>query len=271
LLGPQSVGKASPDELERRWSDFFVGKTVIEWDEYTMDSRNEMEVRFKKLLGNRNVEVFGRHVGKFEILNIINHILTTNNLHPVRLTPDDRRHTLVRTAKDVALKEIARQYHSLDERQKDEAITGFGALLSLVEIDPHFISNVYETDHRRELISWSISAIERWFAAKDEEWWIGQDRSSHDLFERFFLDWAKSHDPQAAQQIKNQIMFGKEMSRLVDASYIERVKDSRGNSVYRKARYYYPETEDVVKPIQEDLKYTQAILRKIQSGAGELS
>jgi Family of unknown function (DUF5906) len=271
LLGPQSVGKASPDELERRWSDFFVGKTVIEWDEYTMDSRNEMEVRFKKLLGNRIVEVSGRHVGKFEILNIINHILTTNNLHPIRLTPDDRRHTILRTAKDVGLKEVSRQYHLLDEHEKTEALTGFAALLSLVEIDSQFISNVYQTEYRQELIAWSISAIERWFGAKDEEWWVGHDRSSHDLFTTCFLDWAKMYDSQAAQQIKNQVTFGKEMSKLADGGYLERVKDSKGNSVYRKTRYYHPDTEETVRPKREDFEFTRDTMRRIKQNVGQQS
>jgi hypothetical protein len=67
-----------------------------------------------------------------------------------------------------------------------------------------------------------------------------------------FLDWAKMYDSQAAQQIKNQVTFGKEMSKLVDAGYLDRVKDSKGDSVYRKVRYYYPDTEEAVAPKRED-------------------
>jgi hypothetical protein len=183
------------------------------------------------------------------------------------LTPDDRRHTIVRSAKDVGLKEVSRQYHMLDEHEKIEVLTGFAALLSLVEIDSQFISNVYQTEYRQALIAWSISAIERWFGAKDEEWWVGQDRSSHDLFTTCFLNWADMYDQQAAQQIKNQVTFGKEMSKLVDAGYIDRVKDSRGNSVYRKVRYYYSETEEIVRPKQEDFEYTRDIICKIKTTA----
>ena len=79
------------------------------------------------------------------------------------------------------------------------------------------------------------------------------------------------YDTQAAQQIKNQVTFGKEMSKLVDAGYLERVKDSKGNSVYRKVRYYYPETEAAVQPKLEDWQYTRDALRRSKQDAEQQS
>jgi hypothetical protein len=79
------------------------------------------------------------------------------------------------------------------------------------------------------------------------------------------------YDSQAAQQIKNQVTFGKEMSKLVDGGYLERVKDSKGNSVYRKTRYYHPDTEETVRPKREDFECTRDTMRRIKQKVGQQS
>jgi hypothetical protein len=243
LLGPQWVGKASTEEMNRGWTDFLMGKLVLEADEFEVGSRTGLNRLYKQWIGNDVLEVTKRHLGSFTIPNCINHIMTTNEIHPIQLDRNDRRHTLIHTSDDHSRNALAAAFHKLGKEEKLAAIHGFAAILASINIDDELISKPFPTEHRSALIAWSASAVERWFASRDAKWAIGERRTAQELFQDF-LSWAEDHDRRARDQISNANLFGREMSKLDAAKYVTKGKSS--SVAYMKVRYYDPATETIV-------------------------
>ena len=241
LLGPQWVGKASTEEMNRGWTDFLMGKLVLEADEFEVGSRTGLNRLYKQWIGNDVLEISKRHLGSFIIPNCINHIMTTNEIHPIQLDRNDRRHTLVHTSDDRSRNALAAAFHKLGKEEKLAAIRGLAAILASINIDDGLISKPFPTEHRTALIAWSAPAVERWFAADDAKWVVGEKRSAQDLFQNF-LSWAEDHDRRAGGQVSNANLFGREMSKLEASQYVTKAKSS--NVAYMKIRYYDPATED---------------------------
>jgi hypothetical protein len=241
LIGPQWVGKASPEEMQRGWTDFLMGKLVLEADEFEVGSRTGLNRVYKQWIGNDVLEVSKRQIGSFTIPNCINHIMTTNEIHPIQLDRNDRRHTLVHTSDDRSRNALAAAFHKLDKDGRHAAIQGLAAILASINIDDGLISKPFPTDHRTALFSWSASAVERWFAARDSKWAVGERRTANELFQSF-LEWAKD-DHRVRTQISNANVFGREMSKL-DPNYVTKVKSS--TIAYMKVRYYDQATEIVL-------------------------
>jgi hypothetical protein len=241
LLGPQWVGKASAEEMTRGWTDFLLEKLVLEADEFEVGSRTGLNRLYKQWIGNNVLEVTKRHIGSFTIPNCINHIMTTNEIHPIQLDRNDRRHTLVHTSDDRSRNALAAAFHKLGDEEKLAAIQGLAAILASINIDDGLISKPFPTDHRTALISWSASAVERWFAASDAKWVVGERRTAQELFQDF-LKWADD-DRRARDQVSNANVFGREMSKL-DPNYVTKVKSS--TIAYMKVRYYDQATEIVL-------------------------
>jgi hypothetical protein len=241
LLGPQWVGKASTEEMTRGWTDFLLGKLVLEADEFEVGSRTGLNRLYKQWIGNDVLEVSKRHVGSFTIPNCINHIMTTNEIHPIQLDRNDRRHTLVHTSDDRSRNALAAAFHKLDKDERLAAVQGLAAILASINIDFGLISKPFPTNHRVAIMAWSASAVERWFAATDVKWVVGERRTAQELFQDFFK-WAEN-DHRARIQISNANVFGREMSRL-DPSYVTKTKSS--TIAYMKVRYYEQATEIIL-------------------------
>jgi hypothetical protein len=241
LLGPQWVGKASPEEMHRGWTDFLMGKLVLEADEFEIGSRTGLNRLYKQWIGNDTLEISKRQVGSFTIPNCINHIMTTNEIHPIQLDRNDRRHTLVHTSDDRTRNTLAAAFHKLDKDERHAAIQGLAAILDSINIDDGLISKPFPTDYRTALVSWSASAVERWFAARDAKWVIGERRTAQELFQNF-LSWAED-DTRARAQVSNANLFGREMSKL-EPYYVTKAKSS--SISYTKVKYYDPATKTIV-------------------------
>jgi hypothetical protein len=241
LLGPQWVGKASTQEMHRGWTDFLLGKLVLEADEFEVGSRTELNRLYKQWIGNDVLEVSKRHVGSFTIPNCINHVMTTNEIHPIQLDRNDRRHTLVHTSDDRSRNALAAAFHKLGQEERLAATQGLAAILASINIDDELISKPLPTDHRTALISWSASAVERWFATWDLKWVVGERRTAKELFQDF-LAWAEN-DHRARTQVSNANLFGREMSKL-EPNYVMKAKCS--SITYMKVRYYDPATETIL-------------------------
>ena len=175
LLGSQWVGKASTEEMNRGWTDFLLGKLMLEADEFEVGSRTGLNRLYKQWIGNDVLEISKRHLGSFTIPNCINHIMTTNEIHPIQLDRNDRRHTLVHTSDDQSRNALAAAFHRLGKEEKLAAIQGLAAILASINIDDGLISKPFPTEHRASLIAWSAPTVERWFAATDVKWESGRD------------------------------------------------------------------------------------------------
>jgi len=253
LLGPQWVGKASTEEMNRGWTDFLMGKLVLEADEFEVGSRTGLNRLYKQWIGNDVLEISKRHLGSFTIPNCINHIMTTNEIHPIQLDRNDRRHSLVHTSDDHSRNALAVAFHKLGKEEKLAAIKGLAAILASINIDDGLISKPFPTEHRTALIAWSAPAVERWFAAGDVKWAVGEKRSAQELFQNF-LSWAEDNDRRAGGQVSNANLFGREMSKLEASKYVTKGKSSSVG--YMKIRYYDPTTEDIVAEKTERAKQT---------------
>jgi hypothetical protein len=242
-MGARWVGKASAEEMNRGWTDFLVGKLLMEADEFEIGTRKGLNRLYKQWIGNDLLEITKRHVGSFVIPNVVNHVMTTNEVQPISLGANDRRHTVVHTSNDLMRNALAAGFHKLRPGAKVSAIRGFAAILSAITIDDTLISKPFPTEHRTLLMTWSQSAVERWFALRDASWSTGEKRTAQNLFDDFQL-WADQHDRRARDHVSNVIMFGKEMMKLEPAGYVEKAKSSC--SMYRKLRYYDPGSETVV-------------------------
>ena len=260
LLGAQWVGKASTEEMSRGWTDFLAGKLVVEADEFEVGTRTALNRLYKQWLGNEILELSKRHVGSFTIPNCLNHIMTTNEIHPIQLDRNDRRHTIIHTSDDRSRNALATAFHKLGKEEKLAAIQGLAAILAAINIDDDLISKPFPTEHRAALISWSASAVERWFAAKDACWAIGDRRNAQELYQDF-LSWAESHDRRAKDCISNAVSFGKEMTKLTAANYATKVKSS--GIAYIKIAYYDPATEQVVAAKKEQDAQTDQIKERM--------
>ena len=97
--------------------------------------------------------------------------------------------------------------------------------LTAINIDDAFISKPFPTEHRALLMTWSQSAVERWFAARDASWPLGKEQTAQDLFDDFNV-WAEQHDRRARDHVSNVVIFGKEMMKLEPSGYIEKGKSS---------------------------------------------
>jgi hypothetical protein len=208
---------------------------------------------YKQWIGNDVLEISKRHLGSFTIPNCINHIMTTNEIHPIQLDRNDRRHTLVHTSDDHSRNALAVAFHKLSKEEKLTAIQGLAAILASLNIDDGFISKPFPTEHRTALIAWSAPAVERWFAAGDAKWAVAEKRSAQELFQDF-LSWAEDHDRRAGGQVSNANLFGREMSKLEASKYV--VKGKSSTVAYMKVRYYDPATEPIVADKREGANQT---------------
>jgi Family of unknown function (DUF5906) len=243
LMGARWVGKARAEEMNRGWTDFLVGKLLMEADEFEIGTRKGLNRLYKQWIGNDLLEITKRHVGSFVIPNVVNHVMTTNEVQPIALQANDRRHTVVHTSNDLSRNTLAAGFHKLSPEAKVSAIRGVAAILAAINIDDGLISRPFPTAHRSLLMTWSQSAVERWFAARDASWPVGERRTAQNLFDNFQV-WADQHDRRARDHVSNAIIFGKELMKLEPAGYVERGKSS--SSVYRKLKYYDPGSETVV-------------------------
>jgi hypothetical protein len=137
---------------------------------------------------------------------------------------------------------MAAAFHKLSRERKLAAIQGFAAILATINIDDDLIAKPFPTEHRAALMNWSAPAVERWFAATDATWAIGDRRTAQELFQEF-LSWAQDHDRRARDQVSNANIFGREMTKL-ESKYVTKGKSS--GIAYTKFMYYDPETEEVV-------------------------
>jgi hypothetical protein len=187
-------------------------------------------------------------------------------VQPISLEANDRRHTFIHTSNDLTRNALAAGFHQLNPQAKLAATHGFAAILSAITIDDALISKPFPTAHRSLLMTWSQSAVERWFAARDASWPMGEKRTAQNLFDDFRL-WADQHDRRARDHVSNVIVFGKEMMKLEPAGYIERAKSS--SSVYRKLRHYDPGSETVVAMHRGDRaamgEYVRALTAELET------
>ena len=262
LIGARWVGKASAEEMNRGWTDFLVGKLLLEADEFEIGTRKGLNRLYKQWIGNDLLEITKRHVGSFVIPNVVNHVMTTNETQPISLEPNDRRHTVVHTSNDLARNALAVSFHKLRPAAKLAAIRGFAAILSAIAIDDALISKPFPTAHRSLLMTWSQSAVERWFASRDASWPVGEKRAAQDLFDEFQV-WADQHDRRARDHVSNVIIFGKEMMKLEPAGYVEKGKSS--SAVYRKLRYYDPSSEKAIAMRRGDREAMDEYIQRLMA------
>lgn len=248
LIGRQWVGKANATEFSRGWTDFLTNKLLIECDEFETGSRTDLNRFFKIYVGNDIVSVTKRHVRSYDTLNSFNFIATTNRLHPIQLERGDRRHTLVQTSNDVSRNALAARFNNLPADARERALEGFAAILSAIVVEADFIRKPFPTPLRTEIISYSMAPVERWFAATDAKWAVGETISANSLYERF-VDWSNQADSRARDQISNVILYGREMSLLEARGLVTRKKAS--TIAYTKLAYHDPSTEAVVARLND--------------------
>jgi hypothetical protein len=243
LLGPRWVGKANASEFGRGWTDFLAGRLLLECDEFETGSRSDLNRFFKMYVGDDVVSVAKRHVGSYQIPNVFNFIATTNKLHPIQLERDDRRHTLIHTTDDRSRNTLAVEFNSLSETARSEALQGFAAILGAIKIDSAMIRKPFPTALRTDIISYSMDAIERWFALTDARWAVGETLTATEAYGRF-VTWADQADPRALTQVSNPILFGREMSKLESTKFVMRKKSS--TIAYTKTAYHDPMTAHII-------------------------
>jgi hypothetical protein len=106
------------------------------------------------------------------------------------------------------------------------------------------------TPHKLDLITENTGAVERWFAASDREWTVGESRYSSDLWEKF-REWASSTDPHCS--VKTLNVFGFKMVELEAQGYVTRDRSKKG-SRYTKTQYFFDDTRAFLASVEQTRK-----------------
>jgi hypothetical protein len=250
LLGEQFCTKADKSELDRGWNTFVSGALLIEADEFENGSRKDMNDFMKLMLGNPLVSIAHRNIGAFVLPNVANWLFSTNRLNPIEIERHDRRHTLVRTTDDRSRNALADSYWKLSPEARLRSLTGFAAILSSIDVDQAFTRKAFMTPHKLDLITENTGAVERWFAASDREWTVGESRYSSDLWEKF-REWASSTDPHCS--VKTLNVFGFKMVELEAQGYVTRDRSKKG-SRYTKTQYFFDDTRAFLDSVEQTRK-----------------
>jgi hypothetical protein len=122
------------------------------------------------------------------------------------------------------------------------ALQGFAALLCAISIDDDFIRMPFVTDKKLELMDMNISPVERWFAAADRRWVVGERIGVRTLWNKY-LKWVQAEDPFCL--LKTEKAFGTAMRGLEAKGYVKKNKPS--NYAYTKLKYYEPDSESFIE------------------------
>lgn len=225
LIGAGQVVGVNVKEMEA-WNSFLREAVLVEGDEVDFGTRKELAATMKAMIGNRAITIRERNVGSYTIPNVLNWIMTTNELAPIHLDPEDRRHTLIQTTSDRSRNELARTFNTLPQEQRLRAISGFAAILQSVEIDTAWIAKPFATALKTALIEESRDSVERWFETTTRtgfRWRLNEFQPTDTLFTSY-LEWKSDNDPQSRISSKNG--FARQLRNLEAQGFVRQSPDT---------------------------------------------
>ncbi|WP_046864744.1 DUF5906 domain-containing protein [Microvirga massiliensis] len=165
LLGGQTVGKASQEDIAKGWTDCFLHKELMEWDEFKASGGwRDFSNLLKEKTGNSTLTVNRRNVGVSTHPAVAMHIFASNESKPILVEEHDRQNTFVETCDDPAWTARAKALWNQTTREfvDPNMISGFAALLNEITIDIPFICAPLMTPKRAYLLGISEDSVKRW-------------------------------------------------------------------------------------------------------------
>jgi hypothetical protein len=165
VMGGQTVGKASQEDIERGWSDCFLNKELMEWDEFkSPDGWRSFNNLLKEKTGNTELTVTKRNVGVSVHPAVAMHIFSTNEERPILVEEFDRQNTFISVTKDTRWQSRARALFNpvTGEFATPGLASGFAALLNTIAVDVAFIRTLLKTEKWYELRAGSEDSVRKW-------------------------------------------------------------------------------------------------------------
>jgi len=165
ILGGQAVGKASQEDIAKGWTDCFLNKELMEWDEFKAPGGwRDFNNLLKEKTGNSTITVNRRNVGVSTHPAVAMHIFASNEDKPILIEEHDRQNTFIETCDDARW--VVRAKALWDQTTREfvdpDMTSGFAALLNEIEIDVPFICSPLMTPKRAYLLGISEDTVKQW-------------------------------------------------------------------------------------------------------------
>jgi hypothetical protein len=248
LYGARWVTLADSGEIKNDWCTFMENSTLIIGDEFECDGRHGLALFMKKVIGNSIYSRRDRHVGSSMQFNCANWIMTTNNLDPLVIEQDDRRHCMVLTGDRPEHVKRAQKIGRMIDSGDDQPFRGLAAILGAIEIDFGELRTAFMTSHKKALINAGVgsTAIVRWAFDTDEDWHVGEVWDTNEAFNRF-CRWRDAYDK--SDKTSAALFYRRIGNFKIDGrQIIEKLPNDSVRSQLRKVAYVLPETADLHKP-----------------------
>jgi hypothetical protein len=242
------MGKAVQTEVGRGWNDNIVGKLLVEADEFKANDRLDYNSWLKRETTNDVVSITKRNTSSVDIPNLTNWMFTTNDTNPVHIEDGDRRNVMIRTTDKLEWRDRAHELNLVLNDSLD-MISGFCAILEILEINWDLIKTSFETEMRLSVRANSQTAVEDWLADDTVERGVWLKVKDHFLK---YKGWQETYA--CTSHIKSQRAFAKAMREIAQRGEIK-MRES-GNCVFyrindlEKDRDHYNDSIVPFKPVE---------------------
>jgi hypothetical protein len=181
LLGSQTVGKASQEDIAKGWTDGLLNRELIEWDEFKAPGGwRDFNNLLKEKTGNSTLTVNRRNVGVSTHPAVAMHIFSSNEDKPILVEEHDRQNTFIETCDNSVWTARAKALWNQTTREftDSDMTSGFAALLNEIEIDIPFICAPLMTPKRAYLLGVSEDTVKRWVESGGADDYRSEERPS---------------------------------------------------------------------------------------------
>ena len=171
ILGQNAVGNFDKVEVEKGWTgNSLLGKILVVWDEFGVGgngkwSQQEWVDWIKQNTCETNSTIKYKGDNEYQVINIGNHIIFSNNLYPiVKFDQTNRRDAFIKTTDDPKWKRVATYIRGLKNDSLDAwhcMCSGFAWILENVMVDEEFLKTPPLTKHRIAVMAESKSQLQQ--------------------------------------------------------------------------------------------------------------
>lgn len=168
------------DEMDSDKNGSMSETLFLNYDEADAFKKKNISKTFYRILGNPHVVIRKLYMDAYRSPNRLRILGTTNELTPIWLEKDCRRHTIIRSREGLEAKSYVSDLWNRINFDRDDTkeysdrfLIAFIMLMETIEIDYNFINRPLENDHRTMLMNMSTPLIERWFIIKSKTWQVG--------------------------------------------------------------------------------------------------
>jgi hypothetical protein len=205
VLGGSTVGKASQEDVAKGWTDCFLNKELVEWDEFkAADGWRKFSNLLKEKTGNDELTVNQRNVGVTVHPNVAMHIFSTNEERPIMVEDFDRQNTFINTTIDHAWKARAKGLFDQTTREfvEPNLPSGFAALLNTIDVDVAFITAPLMTEKREELRASSEDSVKTFVSEGGTDYLKDEEKIEWTTFHDSYRYWVNDHTNMKSDDLK---------------------------------------------------------------------